>query len=272
MINKDLQFNGDKMDIEKYTNGKLYQFFEILFRLVVWNLLTLLIVGVVMAGPFLGFYYLREGTFAGVLMLIGVLLGFFFFIPSYCTIFSCIKLYKEDKSCNTFIIYFEQFWDNLKSLYKMELIIFPVVILFSFAMYFYYAIIGDEELEITLITSIYQIGYTILLFAMVGIFLCFLNLPMTVGYFRMKTKTIMKFTLIMTFKHILKTIIFALLFIMPIIIVILVNSLIPVWLLIGFSLPLYIIYYMTHHDYWRLVNNINIVRDEEVYLQKGEEE
>jgi uncharacterized membrane protein YesL len=139
-------------------------------------------------------------------------------------------------------------------------------------MYFYYAIIGDEELEITLITSIYQLGYTILLFAMVGIFLCFLNLPMTVGYFRMTIRTTMKFTLIMTFKHILKTLIFAVLFIMPIIIVILINSLIPVWLLIGFSLPLYVTYYMTHNDYWRLVNNINVVRDEEVYLHKGEEQ
>ncbi|MFA6611596.1 MAG: hypothetical protein WCS78_04350, partial [Bacilli bacterium] len=100
--------------------------------------------------------------------------------------------------------------------------------------------------------------------------LCFLNLPMTMGYFRMQTKTIMKFTLIMTFKHILRTLLFAILFIVPLLIVILVNSLIPVWMLIGFSLPLTAMYYLTRKDYWRLVNNIDIVRDEEIYLKKGE--
>ena len=103
------------------------------------------------------------------------------------------------------------------------------------------------------------------------IFLCFLNLPMTVGYFRMKTKTIMKFTLIMTFKHILRTFLFAVLLIAPLLIVILVNSLIPVWMLIGFSLPLYAMYFLTRKDYWRLVNNMDAIEDEEIYLKKGEE-
>ena len=125
-------------------------------------------------------------------------------------------------------------------------------------------------MEINLINSIYQIGYTVLLFAIVAIFLCFLNLPMTVGYFRMKTKTIMKFTLIMTFKHILRTFLFAVLLIAPLLIVILVNSLIPVWMLIGFSLPLYAMYFLTRKDYWRLVNNMDAIEDEEIYLKKGE--
>jgi uncharacterized membrane protein YesL len=126
-------------------------------------------------------------------------------------------------------------------------------------------------MKINLINSIYQIGYTVLLFAIVAIFLCFLNLPMTVGYFRMKTKTIMKFTLIMTFKHILRTFLFAVLLIAPLLIVILVNSLIPVWMLIGFSLPLYAMYFLTRKDYWRLVNNMDAIEDEEIYLKKGEE-
>lgn len=258
------------MDIEKYTNSKVYHFFEVLFKLIVWNILTIIIVCLVIAGPFLGFYYLKEGMLAGLLMIIGILLGFFVFIPCYCTIFSCIKLHKEEKESTTLFIYFNRLWDNIKKLYKVELIVFPIVILFSFSMYFYYEVIGNEELEINLITSIYQIGYTILLFAIVAIFLCFLNLPMTMGYFRMQTKTIMKFTLIMTFKHILRTLLFAILFIVPLLIVILVNSLIPVWMLIGFSLPLTAMYYLTRKDYWRLVNNIDIVRDEEIYLKKGE--
>ena len=259
------------MDIEKYTNSKVYHFFEIPFKLIVWNILTIILVCLAVAGPFLGFYYLKEGTLAGLLMIFGALLGVFIFIPCYCTIFSCIKLYKEEKESTTIFIYFNQLWDNFKSLYKTELILFPVVILFSFSLYFYYGVIGNEEMEINLINSIYQIGYTVLLFAIVAIFLCFLNLPMTVGYFRMKTKTIMKFTLIMTFKHILRTFLFAVLLIAPLLIVILVNSLIPVWMLIGFSLPLYAMYFLTRKDYWRLVNNMDAIEDEEIYLKKGEE-
>lgn len=257
------------MDIEKYTNSKIYHFFEIFFKLIVWNILTIIIVCLAVAGPFLGFYYLEEGILAGLLMLFGVLLGIFVFIPCYCTIFSCIKLHQEEKESTTLSIYFNRLWDNFKSLYKTELIIFPVVLLFSFAMYFYYEVIGDEQMEINLITSIYQIGYTVLLFATVAIFLCFLNLPMTTGYFRMKTKTIMKFTLIMTFKHILRTLVFAIILIAPILIVILINTLIPIWMLIGFSLPLYAMYFLTRKDYWRLVNNMDTIIEEEIYLKKG---
>ena len=257
------------MDIEKYTNSKIYHFFEIFFKLIVWNILTIIIVCLAVVGPFLGFYYLEEGILAGLLMLFGVLLGIFVFIPCYCTIFSCIKLHQEEKESTTLFIYFNRLWDNFKSLYKIELIIFPIVLLFSFAMYFYYEVIGDEQMEINLITSIYQIGYTVLLFAIVAIFLCFVNLPMTIGYFRMKTKTIMKFTLIMTFKHILRTLVFAIILIAPILIVILINTLIPIWMLIGFSLPLYTMYFLTRKDYWRLVNNMDTIIEEEIYLKKG---
>lgn len=259
------------MDIEKYTNGKLYQFFDVFLKLIIWNILTIIIVCLAFAGPFLGFYYLKEGVFAGLLMIFGILLGIFVFIPSYCTIFSCIKLYKEEKESSTLSIYFIQLWDNFKSLYKAELIIFPIVVLTSFSMYFYNGIIGGEEIEITFITAVYQIGYTILLFVNVAIFLCFLNLPMTNGYFRMRTKTLMKFTLIMTFKHILKTLLFVVLIIAPLLIVVLVNWLIPFWMLVGLSLPTYAMYFLTRKDYWQLVNNSGVIKDEEDKFEKGED-
>ena len=60
-------------------------------------------------------------------------------------------------------------------------------------------------------------------------------------------------------------------FFVSLLIVILVNSLIPVWMLIGFSLPLYAMYFLTRKDYWRLVNNMDAIEDEEIYLKKGEE-
>jgi len=41
--------------------------------------------------------------------------------------------------------------------------------------------------------------------------------------------------------------------------------------LIGFSLPLYAMYFLTRKDYWRLVNNMDAIEDEEIYLKKGEE-
>lgn len=260
------------MDIEKYTSGKVYKFFDVLFKLVVWNVLTIILTALAMALPFVGFYILKEGTIAGLLVILGILLGIFMFIPCYCTTFSCIKIYIEEGKTDTLWIYFNRLKDNFKTLYKIELIIFPIVILFTFAISFYYSIIGDKSVEGNFIVAIYQIGYTVLLFATFAIFLCFLNIQMVISYFRMTLKTTMKFTLIMTFKHIVPTMIYLLLFFGPLLIVILINTLIPFWMLIGLSLPQYIMFYISRKDYWRLVNNMNVVRDEEAYLYNKDKE
>ena len=50
------------MDIEKYTNGKVYTAFEWIFKLILWNLLLVLIVVTITALPFYGFYTVQENN------------------------------------------------------------------------------------------------------------------------------------------------------------------------------------------------------------------
>ena len=87
---------GEEMDVEKYTNSKVYDFFEWLFKLIIWNVLTIVITFLGALVPFLVVYFVKEGIVAAIFSLLTIIFSVFLFIPSYATIFCCIKIYKED--------------------------------------------------------------------------------------------------------------------------------------------------------------------------------
>lgn len=250
------------MDIEKYTNSKLFNFFEWFFKLLIWNLLTIFISSLAGALPFLGFYLLKNGVLALILGILSIILFFFTFVICYVTIFCCIKIYKEDGYAETFVLYFDRLWDNFKALYKLQLIIIPICCLFIFAIYIYYQILVENP-EWSNWKLFFSIGYYFLLICLIIIFLCYLNLPMVVGHFRMKTKSLMRFTLKITFKKIFSTAMYLLILVMPFLLSTFVNFLFPIWILFGFSLPLYFMYYIARRDYWKLIENINEIDKEE---------
>lgn len=277
------------MDMEKYTTSKLYLFFEWLFKLIVWNVLTMIITLAPLLVPlFICFraipselesveqileYAQTQSTLftvIGIFIIIGLLLSVFIFIPAYVTIFCLIKIQYEGSAGNAFLFYFDRFWDNVKALYKLELIIIPVVTLFILAMSVYYMLLGQDGFEYNAVTIWYSIGYNMLLVALLILVLCFLNLPMVIGYFRMKTKTIMRFTLIITFKQILNTIIYFLLILMPILLILFVPVLFPVWFLLGLSFPLYLMYFLSAQKYRQLVKNLDTIKEDDIYDIKGD--
>lgn len=250
------------MDIEKYTNSKVFNFFEWFFKLIVWNLLTILITSIVGAIPLLGFYLTMKGIFASICLFLSIILAIAVFIPCYVTIFCCIKIYKEDGYAETFALYFDRLWDNIKALYKLELIIIPISCLFVFAIYIYYIVLIENP-EWSTWRMVFSIGYYFLMVCLIVLFLCFLNLPMVVGHFRMKTKSLMRFTLKITFKKIFSTAMYLLILIMPLLLCIFVSFLFPVWILLGLSLPLYFMYHIARRDYWKLIQDINEIDKEE---------
>lgn len=252
------------MDIEKYTSGKVYEFFEWGFKLIVWNLLTLFITGVAGGIPFIGFLIFKEGVLASIFSVLTIIFAIFAFIPNYVTIFCCIKIYKEDGFAETFKLYFDRLWDNFKALYKLELIIIGVCALFLVAIVIDYGILVQNPDHGNIFIMLTSIGYYFLMICLMIIFLCLLNLPMVVGHFRMKTVSLMRFTFKITFKKMFSTAMYLLLTIMPLLLSIFVNVLFPVWLLVGFSLPLFFSYYIARRDYWKYLQNIEeINRDEE---------
>ena len=91
------------MDIEKYTNSKVYHFFEILFKLIVWNILTIILVCLAVAGPFLGFYYLKEGTLAGLLMILVHYSEFLFSYLAIVRFFLVLNFIKKKRNRRLFL-------------------------------------------------------------------------------------------------------------------------------------------------------------------------
>lgn len=201
-----------------------------------------------------------QSTLCGILIIIAILLALFAFIPCYLTIFSMIKIFSENGSTSTFVLFFDRLWDNFKSIYKIELIIIPAIAIMSFALYFYYQIINVTNNKSFFLTFSYSfILITILIFL-----LWFVNLPMTIGYFRMRTLTIMKFTLIMTFKNILFTFAYLILLTLPLIICFVNSFFIPIWFLIGISLPELIMYLISAKKYRYLVQNLDIIKEDDL--------
>ena len=202
-----------------------------------------------------------NGTVAGILVIIGLALAIFSFIPTYCTTFSMIKIFAEDGSANTFVLYFDRLWDNFKALYIIDIGIVVISVLFGYGLLSYYNVIHSLNNP----NYFLIISYNIILICAIIVLLFVLSLPMTVGYFRMSTKSILKFTISMTFRNILYGIIYIALLALPLLLCFLNNFFIPVWFLIGLSIPEVVMYIISSGKYHRIVKDFNSYKEEDIY-------
>ena len=201
-----------------------------------------------------------KSSLCGALIIIAVVLGFFAFIPCFITIFSMIKIFSEDGSANTFTLFFNRLWDNFKAIYKRELILIPILVIMSFALYFYYRVINGLDSKRFFLTF----SYSIILITLIIFALWLVNLPLTLGYFRMRPYTIVKFTLIMAFKNILFTLLYIVIYAIPVLVCFINGFFIPIWFLVGISLPELIIYLLSAKKYRYLVQNLDIITEEDL--------
>ena len=209
-----------------------------------------------------------NGTLAGILVIIGLALAVFSFIPTYSTTFSMIKIFAEDGSANTFVLYFDRLWDNFKALYKIDIVLVLLSLIFGYGILSYYnAIHSMASANYFLIIS-----YDVILICAILVVLFILSLPMTVGYFRMKSLTILKFTISMTFRNILYSILYVALLALPLLLCFLNNFFIPIWFLVGLSIPELIMYIVSSGRYHKIVKDFNSYKDEEIYDLEGENE
>ena len=202
-----------------------------------------------------------NGTVAGILVIIGLALAVFSFIPTYATIFSMIKIFAEDGSANTFVLYFDRLWDNFKALYIVDIGLVLISVLFGYGLLSYYNVIHSLESP----NYFLIISYNIILICSIIVLLFILSLPMTVGYFRMKTKTIIKFTISMTFRNILFGILYVALLALPLLLCFLNNFFIPVWFLVGLSIPELVMYVVSSGKYHRIVKDFNSYKEDDIY-------
>lgn len=209
-----------------------------------------------------------NATLSGALVILGLILALFAFIPCYITIFSMIKIFAEDGSAQTLLLFFNRLWTNFKDIYKLELIIVPLISIMAYGVYSYYFIINSLEEA----NFFFTMSYNVILIALICMLLFILNLPMTLGYFRMRTYTILKFTFTMTFKNILYSLLYVFILVMPLLLCLLNNVFLPIWFLIGLSLPLLIMYHVSSRKYHKLVYDFNSYKEnDDIYDLKGEE-
>lgn len=194
-----------------------------------------------------------KATLSGALVIIGLILALFAFIPCYVTTFMMIKIYAEDGSAQTFVLFFVKLWDNFKALFRLELLIVPLISLMAYGVYSYYYIISGLENP----NFFFTIAYNVILISLLCMLLFILNLPMTIGYFRMKTYTILRFTFSMTFRNFLYSLAYVGILLIPLLLCLLNNFFLPVWFLLGLSLPLLLIYLISSKKYHKLVYDFN---------------
>jgi len=205
---------------------------------------------------------------SSIWLVVAIVLGLFTFIPCFVTVFSMIKIFGEERGSNSVLLFFDRLWDNFKSLYKLELIMLPIISVFIFSTYYYYSIISNDGYEATgiwvYVLDIFTFAYNFLLITLIISILWLLNLPMTLGYFRMNSKDIFKFTFSMTFKNILYTFIYLFSLLIPILICVIYPVILPLWFIFGISLPLYICYLTSRGKYRYLVRNLEEIQREMV--------
>lgn len=248
--------------------SKWFRGFDWFYRLIVINLITILIPLLLSIGPLLIWYYYNNLVF---FLITGLFLAFFSFIPCFVTSFFLIKYFKEEKAGNVFVLYFKTLKIVFNSIYKYELIVVPIIFLFLYGAYYYWLMLDPEYYQLVW-GYIAIIGFLVSFLCLSLFVLSLVNIPMIVSYYRMKTKDLIKLSLYMSLRYFFKTLLYFIILCVPLLLIIWNPAFfIPLYTLLGISLPLYVIYILSHKFYWYLSKNIEDVKDAEKYNLKGEE-
>lgn len=258
------------MDFNKKVDSKLFRGFDWFYRLLIINLITIIFIMLPAIGPLLIWYYNTELI---VFLIVGFLLGFFMFIPAFCTSFFLIKHYKEQKSGNIFVLYYRSFFLILKNLYMYEIILLPIISLLLFAAMSYWNILSPDNFPGYTFWGITAImGFIISFFGLVLLIFTIVNIPMIVSYFRMKTKDLVKFSLYITFRYFFRSFSYTLIILFPFFLVLSSPTVfIPIYVLIGISLPLFLVYQLSEQFYLYISRNIEDIKSADKYDLKGDE-
>ena len=253
------------MKEEKIAAGKVYTFFDWVWRLMVLNVLTIIF------------------SF-----------GIITFMPAVCSCFKTIKDTKEKYSPQIF----RKFFNNFKLLFKDTFIYSIIILIFvgicGYAYLWYDGVVGvtggsGERMDQTWLT-IALISITVLTFGALILLMAFIQIPMVTNYFYFRFIDNIKVCFYMAFKYIITTIIETVVVIVSMIV--LVNAIftyymIPAWLFFGLSLPLYVMYNVSRRfyryvsdqeeddleniDYQNKTINRETYEDDKITKVKGEE-
>lgn len=206
------------MSEKNIRNGKVFNFFDWVWRLMVLNVLTL--------------------VFS---------LGIITIMPAICASFKTIKDTKENYNSKIFKPFIINFAYLFRDTFAFSLILVAMIGISGFAFLFYDGVIGvTAGSEASMDQTWYVIGIISIVVVVVGISLvsmALIQLPMVINYFYYGFIDNIKLCFYMAFKYFLTTLIevFATIASLTLLFFALFNyHLIPIWLFFGISLPLYI--------------------------------
>lgn len=206
------------MEGKNIRNGKVYNFFDWVWRLMVLNILTLIFS-----------------------------LGIITIMPAICAAFKTIKDTRENYTSKIFKPFLINFLYLFRDTFVFSIILVLMIGISGFAFLFYDGVIGvTAGSDATLDETWYIIGIISVVVVVVGIALvsmALIQLPMVINYFYYGFIDNVKLCFYMAFKYFITTIIEVFVTITSIVLLFfaLFNyHLIPVWLFFGISLPLYV--------------------------------
>lgn len=241
------------MDIEKFVNGKFYRGFEWFYRLIFLNVLLFLTSFLFASIPF---YFFYKNQSQGILILVAIVLMAISFFPAFISSMLVIKDYSEGKTGNVFVLYFKYLLDTIKRTYIIEIILFSISIVVAIGVYFYWNFLGSE-LENSALGVIASIGLTISILIILFLVIVYINLTFLVTYFKMKTKGYLRIGINFSFKYMGQTILGIIILFIPLLTLTWLGmNFLPIYLILGISLPQFIIFQMNKHKYNYLLSSM----------------
>ncbi len=201
------------MDFEKRANSKASRFFELLFALVVINLLTIVF----------------------TIFIITLL-------PAHVAAYQTIDDIKELGTSGIIKRYFKNMWKHMEKAFLIGLLVIIIGVIAVFSMNFYKTHFVETNV-------IGQVGYWIMLIVLFVLLLLVLHTPLIIIKFpKFGIIDTVKMSMFICFRYIISTLV-----ILVADIVMLVGVLaLPIWVFIGLSLPIMLILKLTEPTYYYL--------------------
>ncbi len=209
--------------MDKGTTSKIQQVFELLGKLVVLNVLTLV-------------------TSLGIVTI----------IPSFVAAVKTMMDVNEGTERNLYKRYFINFRDNFKRSFFVGLTYLLIFALFAFALIYYWILGNGEGVEETNWSVVASIGFYFSFFILLILILVGSHINMTLNYFNFRFIDVFKFSFIVVFKMLGKTILAFLMWIISGFILIYITG---IWFFFGLALPLYMSYRIYRPIYAYLSSN-----------------
>lgn len=211
------------MKFDKFVGSKIYGIMDWILRLLILNVLMIVLSLLVLP-----------------------------MVPAYVAGYATIKHFKNNKSGNTFLIFFNNFKEYFIKSFFCGLIILVIGAIFGFAIFHYFLAFSEGS------NFLFVFGFYFILFCSLILLIILFHLPMVITYFNFRIFDNLRFAFYMSLRFLILTFILILCWSLS---ALTLFYLLPLWSMIGLSGPLYIIEKFSKPYYVQIASNPNKEED-----------